>query len=88
MKFKRFREFLNELAGAPTKDAGKKKKKDQKDIESADPLVPPTDPRIETKCAKCGSTTVPCQCYIDDYYNAKTPQWAPRATIKKLKKNG
>jgi hypothetical protein len=87
MIFKRFREFLSEAAGPPVKGAGKKKKKDPKDIESADPLTPPTDPRIETKCPKCGSTVRPCQCYIDDYYNAKTPQWAPRASTKKLKED-
>jgi hypothetical protein len=88
MRFKRFREFLSEIAGQPTKDAGKKKKKDPKDIESADPLVPPIDPLVRTKCSKCGSTEVPCQCYVDDYYNAKTPQWAPRASVKKPKSNG
>jgi hypothetical protein len=86
MLFKRYKEFINEIAGPPTKDAGKKKKKDPKDIESADPLVPPVDPEVQTTCPKCGSTSAPCQCYIDDYYNARTPQWAPRASIKKGKK--
>jgi hypothetical protein len=86
MKFKRFREFLNEIAGPPTKGVGKKKGKDPKDIESADPLVPPERIDVATKCPKCGSTVRPCECFIDDYYNARTPQWAPNASVTKPKK--
>ena len=87
MFFKKFRDFIIEAAGPPTKDAGKKKKKDPKDIENAEPLTPPFNPEVPEKCPKCGSTNRPCQCYIDDYYNAKTPQWTPRPSVTKPKKN-
>jgi hypothetical protein len=85
MKFKKFREFLNEIAGPPVKGAGKKKEKDPKDIESADPLTPPIDPEVVTKCPKCGATSMVCGCFTDDYYNAKLPQQAPKPSTTKPK---
>ena len=85
MVFKKFRDFLNEIAGPPVKDAGKKKKHNPKDIESVDPLVPPIDPEVITKCPKCGATTGVCGCFTDDYYNAKLPQQAPIPSTTKPK---
>lgn len=85
MTFKRFKEFIQEAAGPPTKDAGKEKKKDPKDIESADPLTPPINPEVGRVCPKCGKSEGVCNCYIDDYYDAKLPQQAPRPSIQKGK---
>lgn len=69
--FKKFFQFISE---------GKKPK--PHDIEQADPTNPPIDPAIVTKCPKCGSTGMICDCYTDDYYNAKLPQQAPRPNKK------
>lgn len=74
MSFKKFEQFINE-----------KKKEDKKDIEAAVPETPPIDPSISLKCPKCGESTRICDCYIDDYYNAKNPQFIPKGKVKKKK---
>jgi hypothetical protein len=67
MPFKKFFEFLLE-----------KKKSDSKDIEEVSVPKPDVKPNEPLSCPKCGSSELPCECYTDDYYNAKLPQWAPR----------
>lgn len=70
---KTFKEYLNE--------------KDNKDIEEAVPLKPlPSDIKDDTSCETCGAKEFPCECYTEDYYDAKIPQQIPRASIKKPKK--
>jgi hypothetical protein len=66
MIFKKFAQFIFE------------KKGDSKDIEDAQPPKPALDPSVPLKCPKCGQTTSPCECYTDDYYNAKLGQQTPR----------
>jgi len=73
--FKKFLQYVNE-----------KKAPKPHEIEQVDPQGPPIDPTTETKCPKCGSASKMCDCYTDDYYNAKNPQWAPRPKIVKPKK--
>ena len=75
MSFKKFIEYIVE-----------KKKSDSKDIEQASPETPPVDPSAPLTCPKCGTTAQVCDCYIDDYYNAKTPYMTPRASKQKPKK--
>ena len=52
------------------------------------PPSPELDPSVPTKCPKCGQTSSPCECYTDDYYNAKISQQTPRPNriIKPKKK--
>ncbi len=75
MIFKKFYQFLIE-------------KSDPKDIEDAQSPRPKIDPSISTKCPKCGKTSAPCECYIDDYYDAKLGKATPRPNkvIKPKKK--
>ncbi len=72
MPFKKFIEFLYE-----------KKKKD--DIEEVFAESPNTDPAMTLSCPKCGESGLRCGCYEDDYYNAKNPQWTPKAKKRKPK---
>ena len=75
MSFKKFTQFITE-----------KKKGDNKDIEQVDADNPKIDPAIALKCPKCGSSDKVCNCYTDDYYNAKIPQQTPKGKIKTKKK--
>jgi len=77
MAFKKFLEYILE-----------KKKSDSKDIQDVMPPSPELDPSVPTKCPKCGQTSSPCECYTDDYYNAKISQQTPRPNriIKPKKK--
>lgn len=76
MNFKSFKEFILE-------------KKADKDIQDVVPPKPDLDPSVPLTCPKCGKTSSPCDCYIDDYYNSKYPQQAPKPTkiIKPKKKD-
>jgi hypothetical protein len=47
--------------------------------------LPPIDPSVAMTCPKCGESEKVCDCYIDDYYNAKTPQYTPKGKTKKKK---
>jgi len=76
MSFKKYTQFLME-----------KKKKDSKDIEDAKPEIPPVDPSLPLTCPKCGESSKICDCYVNDYYNAKTPQYTPKAKVTKQKQN-
>jgi len=67
MSFKKFFEFLSE-----------KKSSNPKDIEEVGIPEPKANPTEPLACPKCGKTQLPCECYTDDYYNAKLPQQAPR----------
>jgi len=67
MAFKKFFEFLTE-----------KKSADSKDIEDVTVPQPKADPKEPLACPKCGKTKLPCECYTDDYYNAKLSQQTPR----------
>ena len=68
MTFKKFFSYLNE-----------KKKSDAKDIQDVSIPVPNTkDPNEPLACPKCGTSKLPCECYTEDYYNAKLSHWAPR----------
>ena len=75
MFFKKFFQFLTE-------------KSDSKDIEDVQPPKPKLDPAVPTKCPKCGKTSAPCECYTDDYYDAKLGKSTPRPNkiIKPKKK--
>jgi hypothetical protein len=75
MAFKKFTQFLIE-----------KKKGDKKDIEQVNPDSSDVDPTIASKCPKCGSSDKVCNCYTDDYYNAKTPYTTPKGSIKTKRK--
>jgi hypothetical protein len=75
MAFKKFIQFITE-----------KKKGDSKDIEQANPDSPNVDPTIAEKCPKCGSSDKVCNCFTDDYYNAKIPQQTPKGSIKTKRK--
>lgn len=78
MIFKKFYQFLIE-------------KSDLKDIEDVQPTQPKIDPSAQTTCPKCGETSTPCACYVDDYYDAKLGKSTPRPNKiikpKKKKKN-
>lgn len=76
MPFKRFIQFILE-----------KKKGDKHAIEQVSAETPPVDPSIALVCPKCGESAKVCNCYLDDYYNAKNPQWNPKGKIIKPKKN-
>jgi hypothetical protein len=67
MSFKKFSEYLNE-----------KKKPKPEDIEEVEVPKPDANPNEPLACPKCGSSKLPCECYTDDYYNAKLSQQAPR----------
>jgi len=67
MSFKKFFEFLTE-----------KKSADSKDIEEVKVPEPKANPNEPLACPKCGSTKMPCECYTEDYYNAKLSQQTPR----------
>jgi hypothetical protein len=77
MPFKKFIDYLLE-----------KKKDDAHKIEDAKPETPPIDPSVPLKCPKCGESAKICDCYRDDYYNAKTPQYTPKGKVTKNKTNG
>lgn len=66
MHFKKYSDYLLE------------KKKDSKDIEEVEIPKPEADSEIPLTCPKCGSTSLPCKCYTEDYYNAKLGQQTPR----------
>lgn len=76
MSFKKFNQFIFE-----------KKKGDKKDIEEVKADSPAIDPAITLTCPKCGNSDKVCNCYTDDYYNAKVPQQTPKGKIKTKKKN-
>jgi len=76
MSFKKFIQFIVE-----------KKKGDKHSIEQVDAPQPPIDPSISLKCPKCGESAKVCDCYVDDYYNAKTPQYTPKAKTQKPNKD-
>jgi len=67
MAFKKFKEFL--LEG---------KKPGVKDIQDVEVPKPDLNPDANLSCPKCGSSKLPCECYTDDYYNAKISQQTPR----------
>ena len=71
MSFKKFNQFIFE-----------KKKGDKKDIEEVTADTSKVDPAISLQCPKCGATDKVCNCYTDDYYNAKVPQQTPKGEIK------
>jgi hypothetical protein len=75
MVFKKFIQFITE-----------KKKGNSKDIEEVSADKPNIDPTISLACPKCGNSDKVCNCYTDDYYNAKTPQNTPKGQIKTKKK--
>lgn len=77
MAFKKFIEFLLE-----------KKKQGSDDIQDVEVPKPDANPDADLACPKCGSSRLPCECYTDDYYNAKIPQQTPRPNkiIKPKKK--
>jgi uncharacterized C2H2 Zn-finger protein len=77
MHFKKYSDYLNE-----------KKDKDSKDIEEVEIPKPDLDPEIALACPKCGSSSLPCKCFTEDYYNAKLGQQTPRPgkTVKNIKK--
>jgi hypothetical protein len=74
MPFKKFIQYISE-----------KKKNDAHKIEEVKPDLPPIDPSVAMTCPKCGESEKVCDCYIDDYYNAKTPQYTPKGKTKKKK---
>lgn len=67
MSFKKFFEFLTE-----------KKKANPKDIVEVEVPKPDINPNEPLSCSKCGSSKLPCECYTEDYYNAKLTQQTPR----------
>ena len=74
--FKKFLQFISESKVDPKK----------KDIEQVD--AKPMHTNEPETCPKCGETVNVCDCYKDDYYNAKTPQYTPRGKVfKKENKN-
>ena len=76
MTFKKFSQFIAES-----------KKPDKKDIEEASVPKPDAAPDANLACPKCGSSSLPCECYTDDYYNAKISQQTPNPnTVIKPKK--
>ena len=75
MSFKKFDQFIFE-----------KKKGDKKDIEQVSADSPAIDPAVTLQCPKCGASDKVCNCYTDDYYNAKIPQQTPKGKIKTKKK--
>jgi hypothetical protein len=72
MSFKKFFQFILE-----------KKKPSDKDIEEIE-APKPDSPAEPLSCPKCGSSRLPCECYTDDYYDAKKSHQTPRpsTTIK------
>lgn len=77
MSFKKFVDFISEGSSVDPK------KKDIEEV-SAKPAVA----NIPQTCPKCGETVQVCDCYIDDYYDARNPQYAPKGkTIKRDNKN-
>lgn len=63
-----------------------KNKKDKKDIEEAEIPNPELDEEMPLSCSKCGSLSLPCKCYTEDYYNAKLSQQTPKPSkTKKIK---
>jgi hypothetical protein len=76
MSFKKFIDFILE-----------KKKGDKHAIEDVKADAPPIDTEVPLVCPKCGELAKTCDCYVDDYYNAKTPQYMPKGIIIKNPKN-
>jgi len=54
------------------------KKKDIEEVSASN-----SNPDLPNACPKCGETGQVCNCYTDDYYDAKTPQYAPKGKITK-----
>jgi hypothetical protein len=76
MSFKKYSEFISE-------------KEDQKDIIEVKIPTQKNDPSVSLKCPKCGSSRMPCECYIDDYYDAEISQQTPKPQkTKKGNPNG
>lgn len=77
MSFKKFIDFISEGSSVDPK---------KKDIEEVSAKQVDTEsPEI---CPKCGESAQVCDCFIDDYYDARTPQYAPKGkTIKRDNKN-
>jgi hypothetical protein len=77
MPFKKFIDYILE-----------KKKDDKSKIEDVKPDTPPIDSSVPLVCPKCGESAKICDCYSDDYYNAKTPQYTPKGKTVKPNQNG
>lgn len=71
MSFKKFIDFIFE------------KKTDKHKIEDVRAKTPPMDTEAPLICPKCGESAKTCDCYTDDYYNAKNPQQIPKGKIIK-----
>jgi hypothetical protein len=67
MLFKKYYQYLIE---------GKKPKSHE--IRETEVPQPKVDPNTALKCPKCGSSEFPCDCFSNDYYDAKLPQQTPR----------
>jgi hypothetical protein len=73
MSFKKFVDFIAEGSSVDSK---------KKDIEEVS--AKPVGSDIPQTCPKCGESVMVCDCYIDDYYDARNPQYAPKGkTIKR-----
>lgn len=79
--FKKFNEFLL----SEKEESKKPKKTSQLAEEMPDPELETPKSVLSDKCPKCGSTKVPCECAVDDYYDSKLPQQAPKPTKKYTK---
>jgi hypothetical protein len=73
MSFKKFVDFMSESALVDPR---------KKDIEEVSAKSAISD--VPDTCPKCGESSQVCDCFIDDYYDARTPQYAPKGkTIKR-----
>lgn len=72
MSFKKFVDFIAE---------GTKIDPKKKDIEEVS--ASPASSDVPDTCPKCGETVQVCNCFTDDYYDAKNPQYAPKGKINK-----
>ena len=72
MSFKKFIDFISE---------GSKIDPKKKDIEQVS--AKPSDVNLPETCPKCGASNQVCDCYLDDYYDARTPQYAPKGKVIK-----
>jgi hypothetical protein len=73
MSFKKFIDFISESSLVDPR---------KKDIEEVS--AKPSDANLPEVCPKCGESAQVCDCFIDDYYDARTPQYSPKGkTIKR-----
>lgn len=61
------------------------RKNDKDAIEDVVANSPKHDTSIALVCSKCGEPGGLCDCFVDDYYNAKTPQQMPKGKTKTKK---